>query len=50
MTTINWNDLGINEITNLFLYGDLVTPANLHDEALTHRAFASPIEKMLLPL
>jgi hypothetical protein len=43
MTTINWNELGINEITNLFLYGDLVTPANLQDEALTHRASATPI-------
>lgn len=34
MTTINWNALGINEITNLYLYGDLTTPANLQDEAL----------------
>lgn len=32
MITMNWNDLNINNITNLFLYGKLDIPTNLEDE------------------
>ena len=32
--TMNWNDLDINEMTNLFLYGALNTPTDLEDDAL----------------
>lgn len=28
-----WNQLGINEITNLYLYGDVSKPADLRGEA-----------------
>ncbi len=31
--TMNWNDLDINKMTNLFLYGTLNTPNDLQDEA-----------------
>lgn len=30
--TMNWNELDINEVTNLFLYGTLNTPTDLQDE------------------
>lgn len=42
--TINWDDLGINEVTNLFLYGTLNMPANLQDEVILNH---EPVELIL---
>lgn len=42
MFTINWNNLGINKITNLFLYGQLEPPTDLQDEALIRQPEVGP--------
>ncbi|MEZ5691989.1 MAG: hypothetical protein R3D71_10060 [Rickettsiales bacterium] len=34
MTVYNWNQLGIEEVTNLYLYGSLNTPDNLASDTL----------------
>lgn len=34
MSIYQWNQLGINEVTNLYLYGQTIKPADLLSESL----------------
>lgn len=42
--TMSWNDLNINNVTSLFLYGTLNPPADMQNETLLNH---EPIELIL---
>ena len=43
----NWTQLGINEITNLYLYGTTTTPTDLASEARIRPAGENPVPIVL---
>ena len=42
MTT--WNQLGINEMTSLYLYGSVTKPTNVRSETLIRNSALPPVQ------
>lgn len=43
--TLSWNNLSIDNMTNLYLYGQLDTPSDLQNENLIHQSDPKLISK-----